>query len=347
MSGGDAAQTPAHYVGAESCGECHRDELTAWKRTAHQRGYLSMHRLPAAKEIARRLGVKRIKRDPGCISCHYAPKPESPKLRAATGVACESCHGPAAHWLDVHSSYGDADATRETETETHRAARQQRSLASGMNPPFALDRLLRRCYDCHLVADRELVEVGGHPLASIGFEAVAWSQGEVRHNYCFSDGEGNRETSPRRRQQMYAIGRSLELEAILRAQADAGSAGPYTDGLSELGATALEAFAAIVERAPHPALQEAQHALAALAAGSSLKGANARPAATAETPATAPTETAAPPAPPDRQALLAAADALATTAASLAQTDDPDAALLAALEALLPAPASYRGTAQP
>ena len=246
----EPSATPT-VVGPDPCGECHQHEIKAWRQSQHQQGFFTMHRTAEAKAMAKALGIKRIKRAPLCLSCHYSEAPQSVIAKAATGVSCESCHGPASGWLDPHASYGGADATRDTETEAHRRERQEQSLAHGMRPPFALYRLAERCYDCHVIAEPELVNEAGHPAAS-ALELVAWTQGEVRHNYFFSSDQSNREATPERRRALYVLGHGLALEHGLRALHRDGAGGGYADAMTELVDRARAALAAVQARTPLP-----------------------------------------------------------------------------------------------
>ena len=54
--------------------------------------------------------------------------------KAVSGVACESCHGPAGGengWLNVHSSYGAEGLTREEETPEHKKMRHEAAEKAG------------------------------------------------------------------------------------------------------------------------------------------------------------------------------------------------------------------------
>lgn len=251
--GATAHDVRRKLVGPMRCGECHQLEFAAWKQSRHQTGYLAMHRTPAAKEIAKKLGIKRIKRDASCISCHYSASPTAPKLKPASGVSCESCHGAAADWDEIHATYGGPEATAATETAEHEKARHEQSLAAGMKAPFAIDRLARRCYECHVIASPELVEVGGHPAGNADFDLVAWLEGEVRHNYFFSPDKNNREASPERKRLLHVVGQGLALESGLRGWSKAEASGIYLEAMvaqvvaAEAGLRAVAAKVDIAE----------------------------------------------------------------------------------------------------
>jgi len=86
--------TAGSYVGAEVCGDCHKDASAQWRQTGHARAFSSLY-----------AGQRQLV--PRCQSCHttgfgrqggYDPRVGTPALR---NVQCEACHGPgAAHALD-------------------------------------------------------------------------------------------------------------------------------------------------------------------------------------------------------------------------------------------------------
>src|SRR5437870_2149183 len=98
----DPAKTVGPFKGA-GCGECHGNELLSWQASGHARAFDELHRSPKAKEIAERLGVKRVKRDPACASCHYTVQQQEKGPEPIAGVSCESCHDAGLDWVKVHS----------------------------------------------------------------------------------------------------------------------------------------------------------------------------------------------------------------------------------------------------
>jgi Cytochrome c554 and c-prime len=221
-----AAQTPdaTKVRGPEACGECHTAELDAWKETHHYNTFNNLHRTPKAQEIAGKLGIKTIKRESLCINCHYTEKTTSSGKEAIAGITCESCHGAGKDWIDLHGDYGGKNVTREMENPAHKKQRLEQSRTQGMLQPDLIYPVASRCYQCHTVPNERLVNVGGHKAGS-DFELVAWSQGEVRHN--FKQGDTNTESSLERRRVMYVVGQGLALEANLRGVAKATAKATY------------------------------------------------------------------------------------------------------------------------
>lgn len=214
---------PHLTMGSETCIKCHANEVKVWKATPHHRTFDELHRRPAAKEIASKLGVRSIKYDGRCVDCHYTQKVDlaSGNVHAIEGVSCESCHGSAKQWLDLHHDYGGEQVTRAMETPEHRQQRLAQSVAAGMRNPVNVYLVAQSCLRCHTTADEELVNVGGHPTGSLDFEFVSWSQGTIRHNFIDSDGQSNDQNTRDRLRVMFVSGMIADLEASLRATAEA------------------------------------------------------------------------------------------------------------------------------
>jgi len=210
---------PAEVMGDQACAKCHDHEIQQWKGTPHYETFDTLHRRPEAKEIAKRLGLRSVKRNDTCVQCHYTRQLVDERVRIVAGVSCESCHGAAKAWITLHSDYGSPNATKESETPEHRQQRVEQSLAAGMNNPVNLYLLARQCLACHTAPDEKLVNIGGHKAGSTEFELVSWSQGMVRHNFLASGGQLNQPSSPERLRVMYVVGVMADLEASLRATA--------------------------------------------------------------------------------------------------------------------------------
>ncbi|MBN4049857.1 cytochrome c family protein [bacterium AH-315-M10] len=222
---------PKKLTGPDACGECHTAELQAWKGTRHFKAFKALHRDKKARTIAKKMGIRRVKKGSLCLTCHYSVKQSGPKLKATHGVSCESCHGPAKDWIKVHDFYGKGKK-KEDETADHKKLRIAKSIKAGMILPSDIYRVAANCFGCHTVPQEKLVNTAGHPAGS-DFELVAWSQGEVRHNLFASDGKQNREASLARKRQLYTVGRILDLEFGLRGLAKATVAGDYSKAMTK------------------------------------------------------------------------------------------------------------------
>ncbi|MFO1064245.1 MAG: cytochrome c family protein [Pirellulales bacterium] len=213
--------TPKLVVGVDACAKCHAAEIGVWKMTPHHETFQTLHRKPAAQEIAKKLGISSFKHDSACIKCHYTLQDTPSGLDPIAGVSCESCHGPAKNWVDIHHNYGGPGVKRDQETDAHRQERLNSAIAGGMRNPVNVYLVAQSCYRCHTVPDENLVNVGGHVAGSMNFELVAWSQGKIRHNFVRSDGKVNEPSSPERLRLMFLSGMIADLEFSLRATAAA------------------------------------------------------------------------------------------------------------------------------
>jgi len=68
------------FVGAETCGHCHKAQYEAWKNGPHSGSLFTL-------DLEHR-------KDPRCIGCHSATHSGAER----TGVQCESCHGNGTHY---------------------------------------------------------------------------------------------------------------------------------------------------------------------------------------------------------------------------------------------------------
>lgn len=214
-------------MGADECGECHKDEVKVWRETKHYRTFNELARRDKAKKIAKKMGVKRIKKDSECMNCHFLNKEEEGELVPVSGIACESCHTPAKDWIKIHNDFGGKDVKKQDETPEHRAERLAAIEKTTMIRPRDIYKLAQNCYQCHLVPNEKLVNIGGHKAGSL-FELVAYSQGDNRHNFVRSEtGKENVESSIERRRLLYLVGQGLELEHSLRGVAIATEKAKY------------------------------------------------------------------------------------------------------------------------
>ncbi|QDU55193.1 cytochrome c family protein [Aeoliella mucimassa] len=301
---------PATVVGHETCIKCHEAAMKQWMQTPHYRTFDALHRTPEAKQIADKMGLRSIKRNDTCVTCHYTRQVVGNRERVVAGVSCESCHGGAKNWLDLHADYGGPNVTREMETAAHREQRLEASIAAGMNNPENLYLVARQCLSCHTVPDEKLVNVGGHKAGTDQFELVAWSQGLVRHNFVRSGGATNAVSSPERLRVMYVVGQMADLEASLRATAKATEMATYGQASAGRAARAKSRLWEVQRRIDHPLLGKALDAVATLQLTLD-----------------------------NQQAMLAAADQVAEAAYEFATVDG---STLQAIDRLLPAANQYK-----
>lgn len=227
---------PSLVKGPNECGECHKETVKAWKKSHHSTTFKDMPRSDEAREIAQKMGIKRIKSESDCLACHFTIAETESKPKPISGISCESCHGAGKEWIDIHSDYGGKDVKAENEDPAHKVNRYIKSEAAGMIRPSNLYALAANCYGCHTVPNEKLVNVGGHTAGS-KFELVRWSQGEVRHNVWYSD--DNTEADVNRKRMLYIIGKMLDLEYAFRGVANATQKANYAVAMAKRAKRAL------------------------------------------------------------------------------------------------------------
>lgn len=247
---------PHDVIGVQSCEKCHAAEISVWKQTPHHETFLTLHRKPEAKQIADKLGISSFKNDSACVKCHYTMQAAHNGIEAISGVSCESCHGAAKNWVNVHNDYGGTGVTKQSETQEHRIARLRGSISGGMRNPINVYMVAQSCYRCHTVPDERLVNVGGHKAGSLDFEIVSWSQGTVRHNFVRSNGQTNDPSSPDRLRQMFVAGMIADLEFSLRATASATEKANFGVSAAGRASRAAKRLAAAQSKLNQPQLDE-------------------------------------------------------------------------------------------
>ncbi len=235
-------------VGANACAECHKDEATVWKGTHHFSTFREMPRSKQAREIASKLKIRRIKADSLCLGCHFTQEAVKGRIKATSGISCESCHGAGAGWQKIHSEFS-GKGNKESESKPEASARWKKSEGHGMIRPASLYKLAKNCYGCHVVPNERLVNVGEHAAGS-PFELVSWSQGEVRHNVWYSKGQSNAKSTQKRKRMMYVTGISVEVETALRAIGVATKKKSYAIRMAHRADLARKKMAAIATALP-------------------------------------------------------------------------------------------------
>lgn len=300
---------PEKVKGPDACGECHKDTMALWKETTHAATFSDLPRSDEAREIANKMGIKRIKSDSDCLGCHFTSAVVEGKTKPIAGITCESCHGAGQDWIDVHSDFGGKDVKAENEDPAHKKERYAKSEAAGMLRPGHLYDLAQNCYGCHTVPNEKLVNVGGHTAGS-KFELVRWSQGEVRHNVWYS--KENNESSLERRRMMFIVGQMLDLEHALRGLAKATEKANYAKAMAKRANSARKRIQKIAETVQAKELAE----ISQVAGTVKLKLNN-------------------------EQALVAAADKIAASAKAFAGNYNGEQ--FAAIDTYLPSADKYKG----
>lgn len=307
------ASDPVKTVGPNACAECHKQEAEAWKSTHHFKTFREMPRNTKAKEIADRMGVRRIKSESLCLNCHFTVQQKSDKAEPIAGISCESCHSAGQDWIKVHSGF--SGKTAQTETKPEKETRWKLADSKGMIRPSTLYQLAKNCYGCHVVPQEDLVNKGGHNAGS-AFELVSWSQGEVRHNTWHSKGKDNVLASAARKRMLYLVGLGVELETALRAVGKATVRRAYAFLMAQRADRARKQLAAAAKAEPNvPEIAK----MVEFSHSAGLKLNNER-------------------------ALTAAADGVSKQLSDI--TDKYDGSTMAGLDSLIPGPDKFKGTAR-
>ena len=295
--------------GPDECAECHKKETENWKDTHHYKTFSALPRNEDAKKISDAMGLKRIKSESVCLSCHFTSQVRKGRQKPIAGITCESCHSAGADWMKRHSEF--SGKKKETETEAEKQQRWADAEAAGMIRPHMLYELTKNCYSCHIVPQEELVNKGGHTAGS-SFELVSWSQGEVRHNTWHNGGKENPVADAERQRMMYAVGLAVELEEALRAVGKATAPARYAVAMAKRAHAARRKLREAAKTFQAPEFMEMLRA--AHSANLSLN---------------------------NQPALEAAADRVAAAAKQLA--DNYEGGQLAAIDGLIPGPDKYKG----
>ncbi|MEX0342452.1 MAG: multiheme c-type cytochrome [Erythrobacter sp.] len=186
------AQTSGgRYEGVASCAgsTCHgrsegngavvrQDEIATWQEPssasgAHSRAY-SVLASRRGRQIAQTLGIGPATAAPACLGCHATYIPQSrrgARFHTSDGVGCESCHGPAEGWLQVHYEKSASHAS---------------NLRAGLVPLEQPQVRASICLDCHYGSTRtgqfvtHSMMAAGHPR--ISFELDLFSSLQQHHD---------------------------------------------------------------------------------------------------------------------------------------------------------------------
>jgi hypothetical protein len=213
-----------------ACSKCHTMEFDAWQTTAHFSSFITRQQDPRTRIILDKMGFKSMKRQAECRQCHFTSIMDDGKLVPTWGITCESCHGAAADWVAIHNKIGgDPNAamlkwgTGKDQPPAQKRARLDAAKSNGMVNSRMIYELAVNCIACHGVPDETLVNKGGHQPGS-DFDLVAWSQGEVRHNFADSSGAPdhptNRPATPAELRRFYIVGCMVDLEFAVRDLAE-------------------------------------------------------------------------------------------------------------------------------
>ncbi len=238
------------------CGECHNLEYEVWTETKHATGFDELHRSEQAQGILERMEFRLSKRESLCLKCHYTANIKREQVQAIAGVSCESCHGAARDWVNIHQDYGGGD--HETETPEHKAMRVAQSIEGGMlRPSSDLYAVAANCFECHTVPEEDLINVGGHPSGS-AFDLIEWNS-QIAHNFVQAQWGGpevNREVTQERKRLMFVVGKALDYEYSIRGAAQATKADIYSKAMERRVKTARRDLDRVLRVAEIPEVAE-------------------------------------------------------------------------------------------
>jgi hypothetical protein len=244
------------YVGPKPCSECHEAEVNVWKDTRHGKGFNDMHKKPEAARILKAVGDTGMKDSKTCVLCHYTmvQKDAQAKPIVQAGPSCESCHGPASDWINVHNDYGGPKAKRQEETPQHKQQRIAAAQKAEMIWPTMLYDIASNCMSCHGLA-RPGLDPGvlgkmldaKHPLEP-EFELVRYSQGTVRHRFYPPNVNVNAEMTPAELSRMFVVGQAAKLVSATTAMSAATHPG-YKEAQKKRADSAKDALKSVPEAA--------------------------------------------------------------------------------------------------
>jgi hypothetical protein len=183
----------AVHLGVASCAAstCHggavpaeggvvlQNENTTWQTLdKHSQAYAVLSN-DLSKRIARNLGLKDAQSAKVCLDCHADNVPQErrgPQFQLTDGVGCESCHGGAQNWIQVHAINDNQNSHR-------------RNVAAGLYPTDDPQSRAKVCLSCHLGDGTKLVTHrimgAGHPRLS--FELDTFTAIEPAHHVVDDD----------------------------------------------------------------------------------------------------------------------------------------------------------------
>ncbi|MEC8714594.1 MAG: multiheme c-type cytochrome, partial [Pseudomonadota bacterium] len=219
-SSAQAQASGARFEGVATCAgsTCHgrsegngaivrQDEIASWQEPssasgAHSRAY-SVLASRRGRQIAQSLGLGAATSAPACLGCHATYVPQSrrgARFHTSDGVGCESCHGAAEGWLQVHYEKGASHAS---------------NVRAGLVPLQDPQVRAKVCLDCHYGSTKtgqfvtHSMMAAGHPR--ISFELDLFSGLQQHHDEDADYVRRKRRTDSLR---LWAVGQA---EAVARA----------------------------------------------------------------------------------------------------------------------------------
>ena len=166
--------TSPHRTLGAACTNCHTPQNEWWFSDPH---YASVEPFfdeePRNLQIGRLYGLKTSEITRGnqvCMDCHATVISGRESRDVQDGVGCESCHGPAGDYIEIHKegekSLGESRPG------------YQKALEAGMVKLRDLEERAQACTGCHYIVEPRLISAG-HP-AGTDFDWVE-AMGKIRH----------------------------------------------------------------------------------------------------------------------------------------------------------------------
>jgi len=236
----------ATNIGPKKCEECHRSEYGVWEKSSHFTAFRGAHKAKGAKEIAEASGGgKSMRKNKICVACHYTEIAGKPKA----GPSCESCHGAASEWVDIHWDKKKIPVKKERLA----AAKEQ-----GMIHTTMLFDVADNCNGCHAMqnVDRSTADKlidAGHPING-DYELVKYSNGEVLHRFYPPDITNNKPMTKSEMATLFLTGHAVGLMHATRGAKESSNS-KYKDEMQKRIAAAQKAIMAVkADIAPADAL---------------------------------------------------------------------------------------------
>ncbi len=190
---------PIIKKGPESCKKCHKAEHAVWEGSPHGKSFRDIHKRDKADQIADKVGGGNMRKNALCQQCHYTMIDKRGRARPDAGPSCESCHGNANSWIEVHNN-----------EKRPKPERRQETMAMGMIWPDMKYDIAENCFGCHGLSKLKGSEIdalldAGHPING-DYEIVRYSQGSVRHRFYPPNVKSNAKMTKAELANFYAVG---------------------------------------------------------------------------------------------------------------------------------------------
>lgn len=236
-----ALAEPVDMLGPEACQKCHKAEYEVWQGTSHHDSFQEIHKSREGRAILEVVGERRMKQAEVCATCHYTYIDG----KAEAGPSCESCHGPAQAWIEVHNDKKNDNSIQD-------------AIDKGMIHSSMIFDIASNCMSCHGLANPKLegdiasgMLEAGHPL-NPDFELVKYSQGEVRHRFYPPDTTVNKEMTEAQKSVYYLVGQAAALVSATEAISKTDNA-KYVEAQNKRIAKAKEVLSTVSGSVPEAA----------------------------------------------------------------------------------------------